>query len=50
MLQNKNKMVNPLINALILLSATIAVFGFEKGAMKSLPININNGAPGGCGT
>ena len=46
--QNKNKMVKPLANALIKF-IPIAAFAGEKGDIKSLPINTKNGAPGECG-
>src|SRR5665213_3039311 len=49
MLQNKNRMVKPLINALMLYNPRIALLGFEKGIINNLPNNMNNGAPGGCG-
>ena len=48
MLQNKNKMVNPLAKALIRLMP-VAAFSGPKGTINNLPINTNSGAPGGWG-
>lgn len=49
MLQNKNKIQKPLINALMLLRPRIALLGSENGIMNSLPSIMNSGAPGGWG-
>ena len=50
MVQNKNKMVNPLANALITFTAFAAVNGLSpKRIINKRPIITNKGAPGGCG-
>ena len=48
MVQNKNKIVNPLANALMVFTALAAVSGLSpKRIIKTLPIKTNIGAPGG---
>ena len=47
-LQNKNKIVNPLDKALIKFTPVAACLG-SKGTINSLAINTNSGAPGGWG-
>ena len=50
MVQNKNKMVNPLANALMVFTALAAVNGLSPNKIiNTLPNNTNMGAPGGCG-
>jgi hypothetical protein len=46
--QNKNRIVKELDNALIVFTPRAAISG-GKGIVNSLAININKGAPGGCG-
>ena len=47
-LQNKNKMVKPLLRALIRFTPVAACLG-SNGIINNRPINTKSGAPGGCG-
>lgn len=50
MVQNKNKMVNPLAKALITFTAFAAAMGLSPKSIMNMRPNITNkGAPGGCG-